>query len=146
MTRGIEVRADSEQVSRQLLIAIAGLMKPKDSLYVPLLDLATNTEYEPRVWDKDALAQELERCYQPLFMELFVYPPSADCGYPEDYGAFMASSCKMALLFWDGGFFDIYVKDKNTAAAVYSLCKQYSPNGTEYITEETDGRTAFRVW
>ena len=147
MIRGIHADFYNGDNCRGFIAALINSFESGDRLYVSFIDTLSDSEEPPRLWQRSELAQTINTCRQPLFMELFVYPSGDGVPYdiPVDYGTFQASSCKTAVLFWDGGYFDIYVKAGDRAAVLYDLCKSHEPEALEYITEETDGRTVFRV-
>ena len=86
---------------------------------------------------------ELERALneQPAlsFARIRRYPAGAQAGRIEEYGDYAQSGCDLLILYYDGGFWDVYAKDEGLIHELYGFCRDRELCGGELI-DETDCR------
>lgn len=68
------------------------------------------------------------------------YPIGASAKDVDEYRDYVESDCDLLLLYFDGGFFEIYTKDKNLIRAIFNFGTENGFEDLEYIDDATDAR------
>lgn len=76
------------------------------------------------------------------FVRIRRYPIGAFVERIDEYTDYIESDCDLLLLYFDGGFFEIYAKDKNLIRAIFNFCADNGVEDLEYINDDA----ATRCW
>ncbi len=68
------------------------------------------------------------------------YPVGLDVNPIDTYEEYLASSCDVFILFYDGGYYDVYTKEEDLSHRTYQLCVERGYDDVEYIEDGKDGR------
>lgn len=74
------------------------------------------------------------------FVRIRRYPIGAFVKKIDEYKDYVESDCDLLLLYFDGGFFEIYTKDKNLIRAIFNFGTNNEAEDLEYINDATDTR------
>ena len=86
---------------------------------------------------KNALAEITELS----FARIRRYPIGANVCEINCYEDWRKSACDLLILFYDGGFFEIYAKEEKLIHEIFKLCRKTNLEHIEFLTDENDVRT-----
>ena len=86
---------------------------------------------------RDALPDISEFC----FVRMRRYPVGACISAIMTYDEYLQSQCDVLILFYDGGYCQIYSKDEAVTHKLYGLAEQYGFDNLKYVSDENDSRT-----
>ena len=75
------------------------------------------------------------------FVRIRRYASGAKIDEIDTYEEFLQSNCDMLILFYDGGFCEVYAKDRDLIAGAAELCDKYNFEHVRYIENRDDERT-----
>lgn len=78
-------------------------------------------------------------------MELQCFPPNMEYVHVTDYQAFCSSPCECCLLYYDCGYLEIYVKQRDCFQQFWGYLKCCETEDLQFITDWNDTRTGFSV-
>ena len=74
------------------------------------------------------------------FARIRRYPAGSPIGCIDDYEDFAKSACDLLILFYDGGFYELYEKEEKLIFETMAFCQNYGFEKTEYIRDSNDER------
>lgn len=90
-------------------------------------------------------AHELKDALLELSMQSFVrlrrYPKGAEITEIDTYEEYLEGPCNVIILFYDGGYCQIYAKDEAVTHNLYRVAEKYRFEDIEYVYGWNDGRT-----
>lgn len=75
------------------------------------------------------------------FARIRRYPLGAEIEPVDQYSDFVESDCDVLILFFDGGFYEIYLKDEVLIHRLFQLCTDNGSEEIKYIDDASDGRS-----
>ncbi len=143
MLRGIELK-DNEQMIFSDLHALMEI--EKYDWYID--DVELNYFYfRPGKYTGEEFAKSLETILTLSFIRVWRFPPNTDEALmkatPMDkYEDFVKSACDLLILFYDGGFCEIYSKEEKLTVQIMESCKRKNYEEVEYKYDHNDARTS----
>lgn len=74
------------------------------------------------------------------FARIRRYPVGAQIDRIDTYEEYAESNCGFLILFYDGGFFELYEKDEALVAKTMDFCLKHAFENAEYIDGAPGGR------
>ena len=74
------------------------------------------------------------------FARIRRYPIGSPVHNMNTYEDYLESNCDVLILFFDGGFYELYEKDEDLIHRTFQLCTKKGFDRVEYTTDENDGR------
>lgn len=74
------------------------------------------------------------------FVRIRRYPIGSAVNDMDTYQDYLESDCDMLVLFYDGGFYELYEKDEDLIHRTFQLCAEKGFDQVEYTTDENDQR------
>lgn len=75
------------------------------------------------------------------FARIRRYPVAAQVDCIDEYDDFAKSDCDLLMLFYDGGFYEVYAKKKETISGLMDFCLKSGFEKVEYIRDFDDPRS-----
>ena len=75
------------------------------------------------------------------FARIRQYPANASIHSIDEYQDYAESECESLILFYDGGFFELYSKDVDRLHAVFKFGSKNGFDRIKYIDDSTDARS-----
>lgn len=74
------------------------------------------------------------------FVRIRRYPIGSTINGIDTYKDYLESNCDLLILFYDGGFFEIYTKDMDLICIIQKKCMDNSFEHVNYIDDNNDQR------
>lgn len=74
------------------------------------------------------------------FARIRRYPVGSAVDSINTYEDYLKSNCDMLVLFYDGGFYEIYEKEETLVQKTYVFCSENGFQKVEYIRDDNDER------
>lgn len=102
--------------------------------------------FRPGKYTGKQLIEELETISTLSFVRVWRFPSDTDEVLMKEtpmvkYEDFVKSKCDLLILFYDGGFCEIYSKNESLTVQIMELCKQNNLEKREYKYDHNDART-----
>ena len=102
--------------------------------------------FRPGKYTGKQLIEELETISTLSFVRVWRFPSDTDEALMKEtpmvkYKDFVKSECDLLVLFYDGGFCEIYSKDESLTNRIMELCKRNNLKKAEYKYDYNDART-----
>ena len=75
------------------------------------------------------------------FARIRRYPAGAPIDCIDEYEDFVKSECDFLMLFYDGGFFEIFEKEERVILKTMDFCLNFGFENAEYIYDAEDSRS-----
>ncbi|MBR3929812.1 MAG: DUF2691 family protein [Clostridia bacterium] len=142
MLRGIEFE-DNEQKFFSNLHTLMDI--EKYDWYVDDVDL-NYFHFRPGKYTGKEFAEALETVSSLSFVRIWRFPLDTNevlmKKFPMNkYEDFVKNTCDFLILFYDGGFCEIYSKDERLTEQIMELCKRNHYEKVEYKYDYNDART-----
>lgn len=142
MLRGIELKDNKQMIFSDLHT----LMKIEEyDWYID--DVDWNYFYfRPGKYTGKEFVEALDKILTLSFVRAWRFPSNTDESLMKEtpmdkYADFLKSGCDLLILFYDGGFCEIYSKDESLTIQIMELCKRSNYENVEYKYDHNDART-----
>jgi len=74
------------------------------------------------------------------FARIMRYPIGMPMDHIDEYKDYIKSNCDLLILFYDGGFFEIYEKNEDMISKTMDLCLKSGFKNIQYLYDSDDAR------
>lgn len=138
MLRGIEFEADNTESVLRNLDAIMDA-----SQYVWYID-DTDLNYfyfRSGIYSGKEFKDALDTISTLSFARIRRYPLGAQIDCVDEYEDFIKSDCDLLILFFDGGYYEVFGKEEEILLRIMDICQKYGYENTRYVFDAEDERT-----
>lgn len=110
--------------------------------YVDDVDL-NYIEFRPGRYSGSEFKEALEELAGLSFARVRRYPVGSEVREMNAYEDYLQSDCSFLLLFYDGGYYQVYAKEEALTHRIYHLCAEMDQefDHAEYVDDDNDERT-----
>jgi len=137
MLRGVEFIGEAEDLFMNLesVMEILGHDWCADDIYTYM------NEFREGKYSGQELKNALPELAEQVFVRLRRYPEGSAIDQIDTYEEYLESPSDVIILFYDGGYCQIYAKDEEITHRLYKLAARHEFEDIEYVYDENDGRT-----
>ena len=136
-----------------MVCGVSTIADKPESLFSCLVTIIDVTKYDWFIDDVDLnylpfseglyKGAKFRECFANLctlsFFRIRGYPTNTIIGSIDTYDEYLKSKCKILVLYYDGGFIELYIKDMKLENIYNALCSNTKAGNTAYI--EKNDRT-----